>query len=201
VRSFCRSEEAAVDRVHQSREGVDPWGAAQRLAHDIATGGELPCVASPALVDLGEVAHVELEAFGWRFEDVDVVHEQRSVLAAGGPLLFGLAVAATRVANRRAREVAVRHAAPQWRPLGQLRVVATDRRLLVLHRGAWASVWLSAVRQLCPVLEAQRLELVFEDDPPYALAGPWVPYLTVVLTTVLARQRGPEAVAAAVVPA
>ncbi len=35
-------------------------------------------------------------------------------------------------------------------------------------------------------LDDCRLELIFEDDPPYLLAGEWVPYLTVIITAVLA---------------
>lgn len=37
--------------------------------------------------------------------------------------------------------------------------------------------------------------MTFESDPPYCLAGPWVPYLTVIVTTVLAGDRGVDAVA------
>src|SRR3546814_17717865 len=74
-------------------------------------------------------------------------------------------------------------AAPHWRPLGRLRILATDRRLLVWHQAEWASVWSHAIRELQPALEVGRLDMTFEDDPPYSLAGPWVPYLTVVLTT------------------
>ncbi len=32
--------------------------------------------------------------------------------------------------------------------------------------------------------------MTFDDDPPYCLAGPWVPYLTVIVTALLARDRG-----------
>ena len=39
--------------------------------------------------------------------------------------------------------------------------------------------------------------MTFEDDPPYCLVGPWVPYLTVMLTTILAEDRSTEAVATA----
>jgi hypothetical protein len=74
------------------------------------------------------------------------------------------------------------------------RVLATDRRLLVWHAGQWASVWYHAIREIRPDLEAQRLDMTFEGDPPYCLAGPWVPYLTVIVTTVLARDRGITAV-------
>ncbi len=53
-------------------------------------------------------------------------------------------------------------AAAQWRPLGPLRILATDRRLLVWHDGAWASVWYHAIRELRPDLDADRLDLTFE---------------------------------------
>jgi hypothetical protein len=53
-------------------------------------------------------------------------------------------------------------------------------------------VWYDAIRELRPDLEAERLDLTFENDPPYCLAGPWAPYLTVVITTILALQRGIE---------
>jgi hypothetical protein len=182
-------------------QGADAWDAAEGLARSVATGGSLPSLASPVLVEPGEVLHAVLDAYGWRFEAAEVVYERRTVVAGGGPLLFGITAAVSAVGNRRARDAAARHAAPQWRALGPLRVLATDRRLLVFHQGVWASVWLAAICQLHPVLEEQRLELAFEHDPPYAIAGPWVPYLAVVLTTALAAQRGVDAVAAAVVPA
>jgi hypothetical protein len=76
-------------------------------------------------------------------------------------------------------------------------VLATDRRLLVWFEGAWASVWYDGIRELHPDLEQHRVTMLFDDDPPYALAGPWVPYLTVMLTACLAARRGTEAVAAA----
>ena len=90
-------------------------------------------------------------------------------------------------------------AVPQWRPLGPLRVLATDRRLLVWHDAAWASVWYHAIREARPDVDAGRLDLTFDDDPPYCLAGSWIPYLTVIVTTNLARQRGLAAVANALV--
>jgi hypothetical protein len=182
----------------RSGQVVEAWGAAQRLAGAVAGGRALPCVASAVLLEPGEVAHAELDAYGWRFEAAEVVYEQRTVLAGGGPLLFGLRAAATAVGNRRARDAAERQAAPQWRPLGPLRVVATNQRLLVFHQGVWASVWLGAICQLHPLLAEQRLELMFEDEPPYALSGAWVPYLAVVMATALAAQRGVAAVAAVV---
>lgn len=174
------------------------WDAAIDLANRVAAGDGLPNLASPVLLDAGEVLHADVAADGWRYHAVDITYMEPRVVALGGPLMFGLAAAVSAVARRRARREAEALAAPQWRPLGALRSLATDRRLLVWHEGAWASVWYDAIRELHPDLEAARLDMTFDNDPPYCLAGPWVPYLTVIVTTVLAAQRGVEPTRAAV---
>ena len=177
------------------REGFgSEWDTAVRLTEDLAVGGSLPVMPSPVLLGLEEVLHADLTAHGWRFHGVDVVYEEPRVIGIGGPIMFAVTAAAAASARRRAKAEAERLAAPQWRPLGYLRILATDRRLLVLYEGAWASVWYAGIRQMHPVVHEQRLQLIFEDDSPYALAGPWVPYLTVVLTATLADQLGVAAV-------
>ena len=170
-------------------------GAAAALAEHIAAGGELPCIASPVLLDAGEVLHADLPAEGWRSHEADITYVAPRVVAIGGPLMFGLTAAGSAVARRRARHEAEALAAPQWRPLGALRVLVTDRRLLVWHKGAWASVWYGVIREFRPDLAVDRLDMTFESDPPYCVAGAWVPYLTVIVTTVLAGDRGVDAVA------
>ena len=168
--------------------------AAVQLARLVAAGGDLPHDPSPVLVDAGERLHAEVTAEGWRFQGADVTYAAPRAVAIGGALMFGLVAAGSAAARRRARREAETLAAPQWRPLGELRILAIDRRLLVWHEGAWASVWYHAICEFCPDLEASRLVLTFDDDPPYCLAGPWVPYLTVIVTTLLARSRGLAAV-------
>lgn len=171
------------------------------MAESVSSGRPLPVLPSPVLLEPGEVLHASGNAAGWRYQALNVAYEQRRCVVLGGPILFGVTAAATAAANRRARQDAERLAVPQWRPLGQLQLLATSHRLLVLHQGAWASVWYDAIRQIRPFLGEGRLELIFEDDPPYALAGPWIPYLTVVVATVLAERVGTSAVAAALLPA
>lgn len=168
---------------------------------EIAAGKRLPELISPVALEVGEVLHASVEADAWRFQGVDVPYVQRHGFAVGGLITFGITAAATALANGRARAEAEQMAAPQWRPLGQVPVMATSHRLLVWHEGAWASVWYQAVRQLRPALAESRLELFFEDDPPYLLQGPAVPYLAVVLATALAVQVGTDAVASALLPA
>lgn len=170
------------------------WDAAVLLADELALGAHLPVMPSPVLLEVNEVLHADLTAHGWRFHGVDVVYDEPHVIGIGGPILFTVTAAAAASARRRARAEAERLAAPQWRPLGFLRILATDRRLLVLYQGVWASVWYAGIRQVHPAVHQQRLQLTFEDDPPYALAGPWVPYLTVVLTAALSERVGVDAV-------
>ena len=180
------------------RGGVDSgWDVAVELAEQIADGSPLPVLASTVLLDRGEILHADVGAFGWRFQAIDVFYEEPRILAFGGPVLFAAASIGAASARRRARAEAEQLAAPQWRSLGELRVQATDRRLLVWFEGAWASVWYDGIRELHPDLEQHRVTMLFDDDPPYALAGPWVPYLTVMLTACLAARRGTDAAAAA----
>jgi hypothetical protein len=180
------------------RGGLDSgWDIAVELAEQVASGRPLPVLASTVLLDPGEVLHADVAAVGWRFQAMDVFYEEPRILAFGGPVLFAAASIGAASARRRARAEAERLAAPQWRSLGELRVLATDRRLLVWFEGAWASVWYDGIRELHPDLEQHRVTMLFDDDPPYALAGPWVPYLTVILTACLAARRGTDAVAAA----
>lgn len=174
-----------------SRPGsASEWDLAVELANAVADGGDLPVRPSPVLLDAGEVLHGDVTADGWRFHGADISYVEPRAVAVGGPLVFGVVAAGSAAARRRARRQAEALAAPQWRPLGPLRILATDRRLLVWHEDAWASVWYQAIREFRPDLEAARMDLTFDDDPPYHLAGPWVPLLTVIVTTVLARDRG-----------
>lgn len=122
------------------------------------------------------------------------------MVAFGGPLLMGTTALAAASARRRARAEAERLAAPQWRSLGGLRILATDRRLLVWFEHAWSSVWFAGIREIHPDVLSARLTMHFDDDPPYALAGPWMPYLTVVMATCLAGRLGVDAVGAALLP-
>lgn len=177
------------------------WDLAEQLAEEIAAGQRLPELVSPVILEAGEVLHATVDAGAWRFQGLDVQYVQRRGFAFGGLITFGVTAATTAAANRRARLEAEQIAAPQWRPLGQVPVMATSHRLLVFHGGAWASVWYEAIRQLRPALDDGRLELFFEDDPPYLLQGPAVPYLAVVLATALAVQVGTDAVASALLSA
>lgn len=127
-----------------------------------------------------ERMYAELHASGWRYVGLDVVYEKRTLLM-GGPILMGFTAISSAIGNRRRRAEAERVAAPQWRPLGPLRIVVTSERLFIRHGDAWWSVWYSGITAVSPNPAGHRLDLFFREDPPYRLAGPDVPALGAVL--------------------
>lgn len=150
---------------------VDEAQTAQRLADALDNGGWLnPIDVWDAPLQDGEVAYADLTAFGWRYHAIDVPYEHRTVIF-GGPILFATTAIGSWASNRRRRREAQRQAMPQWRPLGQIRVVVTSTRLLVHHDGGWYPVWYSAIDEVRPVPESGTLDLMFVADPPYRLAG------------------------------
>lgn len=118
----------------------------------------------------GEVASMQVDAYGWRWEPSDVTYDRR-LLLLGGPIGMAVSGVASIVANRGARRRAERDAAPAWRALGTLIVIATDLRLLVWHQDAWNSVWYSAITRIGLNLAESHVELSFAADPPYRLQG------------------------------
>lgn len=172
------AEPAAV-ADHPAVESV--LDEARDLVESLSTGCRLDPLALDGLPLLDdEHAYAEVDATAWRWVALSVAYEQRALLV-GGPLLMCTTGILSAVANGRRRREAERSAAPQWRALGPVRVVATDRRLLVWHLGAWWSVWFDAVSGVHPDLAAHRLDLTFGHDAPYRLEGPAVPLLAVAL--------------------
>ena len=148
---------------------------------------------------LGGYRHPATAGGGLRRGDhhsaADIVVEHPRLVPRGSVASIALAAAANSIASRRARASARKIATLQWRPLGVVTVLATNRRLLVLHEGAWWSVWYSAITRVALDAEAGRLDLRFEADPPHLLVGEWAPYVAVVIVGVLVEARGVEAVA------
>ena len=171
-----------------SEAGAPPWGtdeeleAARRLADALDNGGWLePIAVDDAPLDAGEEAYADMAVHGWRYYAIDVRYEHRTVMF-GGPLLFAATGVASLVASRRRRREAERLAAPQWRPLGPLRIVASSHRLLVWHQDSWWSVWYSVVTTVRWTVEPHALEIYFASDPPYRRSGAGAASLATLLT-------------------
>ena len=160
----------------------DEIEAAQRLADALDHGGWLqPIAVADAPLDPGEEAYADMSVQGWRFHAIDVQYEHRTVMF-GGPFLFAATGLASLVGNRRRHREAERIAAPQWRPLGLLRVAVTSQRLLVVHGGSWWSVWYSAVSAVRLAAEPNTVEVYFAADPPYRLSGTGVASVAVLVS-------------------
>ena len=119
--------------------------------------------------DLDERNLCRIGAYGWRYTGADVVYEQRTTLI-GGPLLALTTGLLSTAGNSRRRHAAELEAAPRWRSLGWLDIIATSQRLLVFHQAAWWSVWYSAITHTF-YDGGSTLTLEFVFDPPYRLAG------------------------------
>ena len=93
-------------------------------------------------------------------------YDHRTILF-GGPVGWICSGIASVIGNRRSREAAERIAAPQWRYLGHLPIIVTNRRLLVWFDGDWWPVWLDAVT--CYRRVDRSIYLDFDSSAPYRL--------------------------------
>lgn len=139
------------------------------LAAVLDGGGWLrPINVADLLLPDGEDAYADFWATGWRHEAAVVPYERRTVVV-GGPLMALATWTASALGNRRRRASAEAASVPQWRPLGQIRVVVTSSRLLVLHGGAWWSVWYSEIANVQTTPDGRMIDLLFRVDAPYRL--------------------------------
>ncbi len=156
---------ATIDTEH----GRPTAGTEPDLAAVLANGGWLRPITVPDLVlPAGEEAYADLWASGWRFEAAVVPYERRTIVV-GGPMMALATGLASITGNRRRQREAEAASAPQWRPLGTIRVVVTSHRLLVLHAGAWWSVCYSEVVGVELTVDGRSVNLMFRVDPPYRL--------------------------------
>jgi hypothetical protein len=163
-------------------DNFDAATEASRLADALCDGGRLePRTIEGVPLEAGEVAYADLWAAGWRYFGLDAVSYERRTVLFGGPCVMAITALASAIGNGRRRRDAEQLAAPQWRPLGMLRIVASSARLLVWHEQAWWPVWYSGINDLRLDPDREALELLFEADPPYRLTGPGVPALGVAL--------------------
>lgn len=125
-----------------------------------------PTIDQPDWLLPGERIHAEITADAWRYLALDVPYDRRTILF-GGPLGFACTGLASMIGNRRTRRMAEALAAPQWRYLGHLPIIVTNRRLLIEHGGAWWPVWFEMVER-CAYWDEGVL-LCFRRDAPYAL--------------------------------
>lgn len=149
------------------------WQAAGELHHALTNGASLQPVASRLRLPREQV-YGEFVLQVARYATADVTYTRiRSNLFA--PTKTALAeMAGNHVRRRRAERLA----AAQWRPLGPLHTVLTDRSILYSHLGSWCRFDHGAVVEL--LAEPKRYEMIefFDGAEPLRLIGPWAPWLS-----------------------
>lgn len=181
--------ETVMSSVTAGPEYADPRSAdaywaeqADHLAVALENGGWLEPREIPGLaLTGGEVAYADLHLTGWRYLGYDEYEYERRALVLGGPFFAAVTASISLIGNCRRRREAAELAAPQWRPLGPLRVVVTSQRLLVWHSAAWWSVWYAGLALISLGSEVVAVDLSFVDDIPFRFAGSQAHVLAVML--------------------
>lgn len=151
------------------------------LAEALSRGAHFEPLHVPGLpLCPGEDAYAEVDVEVWRWLAAEAVYERRSVML-GGPALMAATALACAAVNRRRRLDAERAARPQWRALGVVRAVVTDRRLILRHEGSWWSVPFEDVRTWDVEAAGRSLTLTLHEGAPYHFAGDGAPLLSLVI--------------------
>ena len=159
------------------------------LAEALSRGAHLEPLHVPGLpLYAGEDAYAEVDVDAWRWLAAGAVYERRSMML-GGPALMAATALACAAANRRRRLDAERAARLQWRSFGVVRVVVTDRRLILRHEGSWWSVPFEDVRTWDVETGGTALTLTMRDGAPYHFAGDGAPLLSLVIVWLSAVDR------------
>lgn len=164
------------------RQKAEALDAAARLAAYFRSGGRPTAVLSSLLLDPGEFCYGEGHAALWQYTELDDLTYTHVVGPSGNPSLALAAAVGNRYRRRKAEQVA----AFQWRCAGVMPLVVTSRRLMVFEAGQWVTYCeLSSIRQLHPDLMQMRLTIAEDGLPLTACAGPFVPWLSVLLVYLL----------------
>jgi hypothetical protein len=150
--------------MHDALSTVD--GPRRCHAHRRHTGNAGDEPKEPSWLLPGEIVRAQVEADAWRYLALDVPYDHRTILY-GGPIGWTVSAIASAIGNRRTRRAAERLAAPQWRHLGHLPIIVTNRRLLVAYEGEWWPIWFDVIDSVDR--RGDHIVLSFESDPPYGL--------------------------------
>lgn len=154
---------------------------ASELAEALSRGAQLePLRVYGVPLAPNERAYAEVDVEAWRLLATEPVYERRSVIF-GGPAVTLATSLACAVANRRRRLEAERAAQPQWRSLGVVRVVATDRRLLVWHVDRWWPVPFGDVHGWDIESSGEAFTVTLREGAPYRFARGGTPLLSLVI--------------------
>jgi hypothetical protein len=179
----------ARNKQYEAEQAAAGWHALGMLIDHVQRGLPPVGTAPTILCRPGEEQYGTFAAAAQIHCGADV--EYSSGMFAAGGLLFTAAALATSAAvnasNRRKAEAASR---PQWRSLGQLPVIVTNQRLLLLTE-QWTSYGYAGLLMVQPDPMSYGVVLHFEGAYPLMLHGPWVPWATVLICATMFRRPWP----------
>lgn len=164
----------------------DDRDAVDLLRQELLDSDELPVIETDVPLPSGEVVHAAIEAHCWWYGEAGTTWNRYTFLSMTGPVMLGLTAAMSALGNHRRRRSAETLAAPQWRHLGYVPVLLTNRRLLVITPDdEQLSIPLPEITPHVLDPEATRLGLTTPLGP-ITLQDPWMPYLAAGLSVLTA---------------
>ena len=124
----------------------------------------------------------DLQTLYARFYGGSGQYTHTSGLFLGSPAFVIGGLAATTMANRRARTAAAYEAQPRWREQQHTRLLVTEFGLVCECQGQWLRFDYAAITGFYPDLVNYGVGLDFDTCAPLALTGPAMPFLAVYLT-------------------
>jgi hypothetical protein len=163
-----------------------------RLIDKVTHGGRADSCPPTIALRPGEIQHGALQIEAQAYYSQTVEYTTGGYGFGGGLLFVGAGMAAGAIRDANVKRRAEMEAMAQWRLIGLVACAVTNQRLLIQVEGQWQSYPLRNLVSLTPELPAWALVLAFEGQPPVRLRGPWVPWLTVVITSLQFNQPWPN---------
>jgi hypothetical protein len=164
---------------YEARAG---WQAMCRLIGVVAGGGRPDPIPPTVLTRAGESQLGAMVVEAHQFCGIDVEYSTGGYAAGGGLLFVGAAMAAGAIHDSNKRRRAEALAAPQWRPIGWVSAAVTNQRLLLMMQGTWHAHHLGNLVSILPDAARYAVTMHFDRESALMLRGPWVPWLTVVVS-------------------
>ncbi|GAB3981851.1 hypothetical protein [Plantactinospora veratri] len=182
------ASERAQAEAFEAQRG---WAAMNALVEMVNRGNRPRPIRPTIMTRPGESQFAALTVDVSIFHGMDVEYTTGGYGFHGGLLFVAAGMAVGAASDARKRRRAEEQARPQWRFMGRAPAVVTDQRLLVMIDNKWNSLHLGSLVSIHPDLRSWALVMQFEGAPPLMLRGPWVPWLTVLISAVMFGQPFP----------
>lgn len=173
--------------VRHGDQFADGWHRAVELHRWLGEGNALqPQPQQYFIPQPGERYFCTVGARLHLYTDMTVEYSQSMFVAGRGWTGMAVTAGASMLFNKMRKERARREAAAQWRDFGETVVHITDHRLVMRIEQTLESLWYgAAMSEFAPCWEQYAVEIGVDGAPPLRLVGPSVPYLSVMVCSLL----------------